>query len=449
MDPRLAQYMATPVPRYTSYPTAPHFHDGITGDVYGGWLEALDPGEPVSLYLHVPYCRKVCWYCGCNMKLAARYEPVADYVDLLIAEIDLVAARLPGRLSVAHLHWGGGTPTALSPEDLARVMEHVWTRFDCAPDAELAIESDPRTLTKGMTARIGALGFNRASFGVQEFDPDVQAAINRIQPPDMVREAVENLRAVGIRGINFDLIYGLPLQTRAKIEKTVAACAQMRPDRLALFGYAHVPWMAKRQRMIDTETLPGAGERLDQATAAADALVAESYTPVGMDHFALPGDELARAARTGTLKRNFQGYTTDAAGTLIGLGATSIGSSRAGFVQNLADTGAWGRAVQAGELPIAKGIALSDDDRLRSALIERLMCDGRVDVAEVAGRHGASPAQARAMLAEARARIPDGVAEFQGSLVRMADGAAPLIRLAASAFDGYLERSEGRHSVAV
>jgi oxygen-independent coproporphyrinogen-3 oxidase len=449
MSDPLARYRTRAVPRYTSYPTAPHFRPGFPEATWRGWLAALDPASPVSLYLHVPFCRQNCWYCGCNMKLAARYGPVADYLDALLAEIDLVAARLPARMIVGHLHWGGGTPTALAPEDLARAMERLRARFDLAPGAELAIESDPRTLMPEMARMAGRLGFTRASFGVQEFDPRVQAAINRVQPPEMVAEAVAALRAAGVTGINFDLIYGLPHQTAAALLATIETCRAMRPDRIALFGYAHVPWVAKNQRMIPEAALPDAALRADMAARAAAALEAAGYVPVGLDHFALPADPLARAARTGRLRRNFQGYTTDEAPALIGLGATAIGRTPAGFVQNIAETGAWGRAVRAGRLPVARGIALDDDDRLRGQVIERLLCDGAADTAALGARVGLGPGWCDAELARLAELAADGLVALDGGRVTLTAAGRPLARVVASVFDRYLAASTARHSVAV
>lgn len=307
----------------------------------------------------------MCWYCGCNTKLARRYGPVADYLTPLLREIELAAAAAPDRLAVSHLAWGGGAPTALAPDDLARAMAALRARFDIAPGAELAIESDPRTLTAEMAARIGELGFTRASFGVQEFDPRVQQAINRIQPPEMVAEAVTRLRAAGVGAISFDLIYDLPFQTVATLVRSVRLAAEMGPGRIALFGYAHVPWMAKNQRMIPEDALPGPMRRADQAAAAAEALAAPGHVRIGLDHLARPDDPLADAAAEGRLRRNFQGYTTDQAETLIGLGATSISRTPAGFAQNVVETGAWAREVAAGRLPVARGRALSLDDRRR------------------------------------------------------------------------------------
>ncbi len=449
MQTIIQKYAARAVPRYTSYPTAPHFKSDFDPSTYAGWLAAVDPAAPVSLYLHVPFCKQMCWYCGCNMKLAARYDPVRVYVDDLIREIELVAASLPARMQVAHLHWGGGTPTALSPDDLTRVMRAVDTQFAVLPSAELAIESDPRTLTDAMIERLGELGFNRASFGVQEFDPEVQQAINRIQPPEMVERTVTALRAAGISRINFDLIYGLPHQTTGKLLTTIARAAAMRPDRLALFGYAHVPWMAKNQRMIQEEALPDAAERARQAQSAAAALEAEGYELIGLDHFALPDDPLAEAARSGTLHRNFQGYTTDAQETLIGLGATSIGRTSQGYIQNIVETGAWARAVRGGTLPVAKGIALGADDRLRAHVIERIMCDGSVDTEAVAERFAVAADWAEAELLALTTLEADGVLHRDGGRITLAPEARALTRLVASAFDTYFQTGKARHSAAV
>ena len=443
------KYATRSVPRYTSYPTAPHFHDGIGGGDYAGWLERLNPDDALSLYLHVPFCRELCWYCGCNMKLARREAPIIQYGATLMREIALVADHLPGRMSVSHLHWGGGTPTALPPDHLDRAMQEVHAHFDITEDAELAIESDPRTLTRDMIRRIGALGFTRASFGVQEFDPAVQRAINRIQPPEMVRTAVDGFRAAGVNRINFDLIYGLPHQTTGTLLDTIARCAEMRPDRIALFGYAHVPWMAKKQRLIDEAALPGAAARMEQARRAAEALIDAGYQAIGLDHFALPDDTMARAARDGTLRRNFQGYTTDQTATMLGLGATSIGRSPSGYVQNISETGAWAREVEAGSLPIGKGLALSLDDRLRGHVIERLMCQGSVDLDSAETTFGVDPAWHHEVEADLEVLIDDGLVVRDGATLTLTEAGIPLVRIVASVFDSYLQTNRARHAVAV
>lgn len=449
MDPILQRYATRATPRYTSYPTAPHFQKGFTQTRYQEWLRKLDRDDPISLYLHVPFCRQMCWYCGCNMKLASKYDPVANYAKTLRKEVALMAEALPDMMTISHLHWGGGTPTALSPDDLETLMAEIREWWDFTPGAEIAIESDPRTLTAEMAARIGAMGFTRASFGVQEFDLRVQKAINRVQPPEMVRKSVSQLRAGGVTGINFDLIYGLPFQTVDSIVETVKLSAAMRPDRVALFGYAHVPWMAKNQRMIDEDSLPKASDRAAQAAAAAQALVAEGYVAIGLDHFALPGDALTIAAGDGTLRRNFQGYTTDQAETMVGLGATSIGRTPSGYVQNIAETGAWSRAVREGRLPVAKGLPFVGEDRLRGDVIERLMCDGYVDADAIGARHGAAAGWWEAALPQLQEMAVDGLLTLGGGKVTMTDKGRPLVRVAAAAFDTYLQDSTARHSVAV
>jgi oxygen-independent coproporphyrinogen-3 oxidase len=449
MPSAFEKYARASVPRYTSYPTAPHFSTHFPADNYREWLGRLDPGEPISLYLHVPFCKQQCWYCGCNMKLAARYSPVATYVQHLLQEIELVADALPARMPVSHLHFGGGTPTVLEPEDLATVMARLGARFQFLPDAEIAIESDPRTLADAMIRQIGALGFNRASFGVQEFDPQVQAAINRIQPPDMVERAISGLRAAGVPNVNFDLIYGLPHQTAAALCRTVEQCVAMKPDRVALFGYAHVPWVAKNQRMIEDSALPNASERAEQARLAAATLVANGYVQIGIDHFALPGDSLAVAAATGRLHRNFQGYTADAAQTLIGIGATSIGRTPQGYVQNASETGAWSRAVAAGKLSVARGHALRGQDQLRGGVIERIMCDGSVDLAEAGRALGFADDWYADEIAELEQMQRDGLLTYGNGKLALAPEGLPLARVVAAVFDTYLRDSTARHSVAV
>ncbi|MDU8942096.1 oxygen-independent coproporphyrinogen III oxidase [Ovoidimarina sediminis] len=449
MDPVVERYASIATPRYTSYPTAPQFQRGFSEDVYQGWLKKLNPDAPISLYIHVPFCRQMCWYCGCNMKLVKREGPLKAYVEGLLAEIALLANALPARMSVAHLHWGGGTPTALAPDDLERVMTAVRAAFDLLPDAEIAIESDPRTLTPNMIQRLAALGFTRASFGVQEFDPEVQRAINRIQPPEMVAETVDLFRRNGIDAINFDLIYGLPYQTTAKLLDTIRLVSEMAPDRIALFGYAHVPWVAKNQRMIPESALPAPRERAEQANCAALAIVDAGYEAIGIDHFAKPHDGLSVAKRSGRLRRNFQGYTDDASDTLLGVGATSIGRTPMGFIQNQPETGAWARAIEAGELPVAKGLQLQGEDTLRAAVIERIMCDGAADPDALGRNFGARPG----WWADAAERLEDlaadGLVQVGDSGITLTKRGAPLARVVAAAFDSYLPAGTARHSAAL
>ena len=445
----LKKYTERSVPRYTSYPTAPHFSKAIGPNSYCDWLKDLPADDPISLYLHVPFCRQLCWYCGCNMKLATREAPIAQYAETLRREIALVAKALPERKTISHLHWGGGTPTALTPDDFEATMKSVFDAFDIDDHAELALESDPRTLTPEMIDLAGRLGFTRASFGVQEFDPMVQAAINRIQPPEMVQDCVVGFRNAGVGSINFDLIYGLPLQTTETLLKTIDLCVEMRPDRIALFGYAHVPWVAKKQRLIDEAALPGSDARLEQAQASSQALVDAGYVAIGLDHFALPDDPMARSLSTGKLRRNFQGYTTDQAETMIGVGATSIGRTPSGYVQNIAETGAWTRAVESGQLPIGKGYVFKEQDQLRGFVIEKLMCQSAVDLKAAGRRFGYASNWYDEHLVDIKELAQDGLLRFEDGVLTLTETGSLMARVVASVFDEYLPTSSARHAVSV
>ena len=438
-------------PRYTSYPTAVQFSDDIGPEQAGRWQGDLPVEQPLSLYLHVPFCREVCWYCACNMKLAAREAPVRDYARVLEAEIEMVADRLAGRRMVHHLHWGGGTPTSMPRDCMRQVMGTVRERFELAPDAEIAVELDPRTFKPGDATFLASLGVTRASLGVQEFDERVQRAVNRVQPYEKVAQAVAELREAGIDAVNFDLIYGLPYQDCETITRTIAQTLELAPDRIALFGYAHVPWMAKRQRMIPEEALPGPDARWDQAELAARLLVDAGYQRIGLDHFAKPEDEMAVAARAGRLQRNFQGYTTDEASALIGLGATSISSLPQGYVQNISETRAWARAVEARHLPVARGVALSNDDRLRRDVISDLMCHLQADLAVIGARHGAPASVFDEDLERCAEFVRLGLVSVEGDCIKLTEQARPVLRVIAAAFDAYLREpaSVPRHAVAV
>jgi oxygen-independent coproporphyrinogen-3 oxidase len=450
MDPVIAKHASRRVPRYTSYPTAPHFEEGFPEATWRAWLGATPADAPLSLYLHLPFCKKVCWYCGCNMKLAAREAPVRAYAATLAEEVALLAGALPGR-NVTHIHWGGGTPTAQPVDSFRMVMARLRAEFDVAEDAEIAVEIDPRTLEDAMAAALGEMGFTRASLGVQEFDAEVQKTINRVQPYETVRRSVENLRAAGVSAINFDLMYGLPKQTVESLEATVERAVDLGPSRIALFGYAHVPWMAKNQRMIPEETLPGPDERFEQAEEAARLLVLHGYERIGLDHFALPADPMTKAAHAGRLRRNFQGYTDDSSEHLLGLGATSISQTPQGYLQNISETGAWARAVEKGELPVHRGRAFHGDDLLRRAVIERLMCDMAVDVAAEAFAHGEPPHYFARELKALAPFVEDGLVDVAHGRVTVRDRGRPALRAIAATFDAYLEQGAGgaRHAVAV
>ncbi|HEX6979514.1 MAG TPA: oxygen-independent coproporphyrinogen III oxidase [Alphaproteobacteria bacterium] len=438
------------VPRYTSYPTAVQFHSGIGPETHRRWLAALPAADPVSIYVHVPFCRQLCHYCGCNTSIVAHYAPVAEFLDGLERELALLGEILPTRLRVGHIHFGGGTPTILTPADLLRVRALLDRHFAIEPDAEIAIEIDPRTLTQELTSALAAIGVTRASLGVQDFDPAVQRAINRIQPFELVEAAVAQLRRAGITALNFDLIYGLPLQSVASLCATIDRTAHLNPGRIALFGYAHVPWMKKHQRLLERYTLPDATLRRALAETAAQRLMDYGYVPVGLDHFARPDDSLARAARTGALRRNFQGYTTDRAETLLAFGPSGISRLPQGYVQSASSVRAWRNALAAGHLPTARGVELSPEDRLRADVIERLMCDLEVDLDAVARRHGCTAHAAFATeLGALQAFARKGLIQMVGQGLRVTDAGRPFVRPIAAVFDTYLPKSAGRHSAAV
>jgi oxygen-independent coproporphyrinogen-3 oxidase len=391
----------------------------------------------------------MCWYCGCHTTVARRDAPILDYLGVLRREIELVAGRLTQPLAVRQIHFGGGTPTIMAPVDFADLVRLLRKRFGVEADAEIAVEIDPRTLAPAMIDAFGEVGVTRASLGVQSFDPVVQRAINRFQSVEQTAAAVAGLRAIGVEGISFDLIYGLPHQTVRSCVETVEQCIALRPGRFAAFGYAHLPSFKKHQQKIDESTLPDGVARQEQAEAIAERLVAAGYERIGIDHFALPEDSLALAAAQGALHRNFQGYTTDPCETLIGFGASAIGRLPQGYVQNEVVLGEYGKRVLAGELPIARGYRLTAEDRLRAELIERLMCDLEVDVAAICARHCAEPA---ALLRSAE-RLPaleaDGIIHLDGNVLRLAKDMRVLARTAASAFDAYLASPGRRFSRAV
>ncbi len=450
MRPDLAAcYGQERLPRYTSYPTAPHFSAAIGPDTYGEWLAAIPHQASASLYLHVPFCRAMCWYCGCHTTVARRDEPIAVYESALRCEIELVTRRLDRRMRVEHIHFGGGTPTIMAPESFTDLIGLLRHSFFVTPAAEIAVEIDPRTLSRRMTEALALGGVNRASLGVQSFDARVQRAINRVQSFAQTEAAANGLRRAGIAGLNFDLIYGLPHQTVASCLDTVEQCLALRPDRFSVFGYAHVPAFKKYQRRIDEAVLPDSLQRHEQASAIAQALVEAGYVQIGLDHFALPDDAMARALGEGRLRRNFQGYTTDSSEVLLGFGASAIGRLPLGYVQNAVAIKDYAQAVAQGRLATARGYAFSDDDRLRAEIIERIMCDFAVDLDSVCARHGAT---AEAMLQSASkldGLIADGIVERDGTSLALPEDSRFLVRSVAAAFDAHLNQSQRLHSRAV
>ncbi|MGF6255433.1 oxygen-independent coproporphyrinogen III oxidase [Ensifer sp. LBL] len=449
MDDALILKHASPVPRYTSYPTAPHFSEAVGPVDYQGWLGAIRAGEAISLYAHVPYCDRLCWFCACHTKQTLRYDPVATYLAGLHREVAEIGSRVNREARVTALHFGGGSPMLVRPDDMVALKRAFAEHFTFAPDCEISVEMDPNDLDEARHDALAEIGMTRASFGIQDFDPVVQKAINRIQTFEQTRDAIEASRARGVHSVNCDVLYGLPYQSLQSLERTMEAVLSLAPDRVALFGYAHVPWMKTHQKMIPDESLPVIVERFAQMSRAAEMLVTAGYEAIGIDHFAKPDDSLARANREGRLRRNFQGYTDDAAETLIGLGASAIGQFRQGYVQNMPATGEYLRHVENTGLAAVRGYRFTPDDILRAKVIADVMCRFAFSFDEIERDF---PALAGAVIEEARlfrARDVDGLTTIESGIFRLTERGRPFARSVAATFDAYLGNGRGRHSVAV
>ncbi len=443
----LIQRYGVPVPRYTSYPTANHFSAAIGPEDYRAWLAALAPGSSLSLYLHIPYCRELCHYCGCNTKATRQYRPVAAYLDALETEIETVSGLVRDTHAVTHLHWGGGSPNILNADDILRLGTTLGRRFRLANDADIAVEIDARELSDEQVDAFARIGVNRVSLGVQDFDDRVQLAIGRMQSYEATRAAVDRFRDRGVDSINIDLVYGLPHQTEDSVARTIAQVLTLAPDRIAIFGYAHLPQRLKHQRLIDTNALPGATERYRQSQRVASMLMKADYVAVGLDHFARSSDSLSH----GALARNFQGYTTDQASALLGLGASAISRLPQGFAQNEVSIEGYARKLAGSGLATARGVVLTQDDRIRAHVIERLMCDFSLSESGLRYQFGADAddvlATARAIAREDR----DGLVEATSDGFRMTPTGRPFVRNICARFDAYLPQAieQRRHALAV
>ncbi|MGO9135878.1 MAG: oxygen-independent coproporphyrinogen III oxidase [Methylovirgula sp.] len=446
LDRLIAKYGGR-VPRYTSYPTAVQFSPAIGESDYRVWLGALSRADgALSIYIHIPFCAQLCWYCGCNTKVVNARAPIHDYVADLLTEIDRVAAALTARLEIGAVHFGGGTPNMLSPAELGRILAKLDEKFDLAADADIAVEIDPRLLTQDWVRAAAQNGVKRASLGVQDFSPDVQAAIHRIQSDETVARAMNYLRRVGIDQINLDLMYGLPRQDLSRLEATIGEAMSLGPDRLSLFGYAHVPWLKPHQKLINDAELPDAHARLVMQRRAAKLFEAAGFVRLGLDHFARPDDPLAVHATERRMRRNFQGYTTDDASVLLGFGASAIGRLPQGYAQNAADVGPWRGALEAGRLPVVRGVALGAEDVLRAKIIERLMCDFSVDLAEFAADHDGAIYGFDREYEELADMAEDGLVSLAGSRIDVSPEGRDFVRSVCSVFDRYLDRAGQRHA---
>ncbi|MBI1170856.1 oxygen-independent coproporphyrinogen III oxidase [bacterium] len=434
------------VPRYTSYPTAPQFAGGVGPDTFAGWIAAIPPDSSISLYVHVPFCRRLCWFCACRTQGTTSDDPVIAYVKVLQAEIALLARHLPQGVTLSRLHWGGGTPTLLGPGLIRDLAGAILDVVPLAAGAEFSVEIDPSEVDAARLDALAAAGMNRASIGVQDFDPEIQKTIGREQSFELTRDVVDMIRARGVQSLNADILFGLPHQTGAKIADSVGKLLSFAPDRVALYGYAHVPWMSRRQQMIPSDAIPTPMERLGLYEVARDLFLTDGYEEIGIDHFAKPSDGLAVAARTGHLRRNFQGYTDDTAPILVGLGASSISRFPQGYAQNASGTSDHTLAIRNGQFSTHRGHVFAGEDRLRARIIEALMCDFRVERAELAG-FGIEGAKVDRMLSEVARGFAGMVTQDAEALVILPEG-RPLARMIARGFDAY-DQSKARHSAAI
>jgi oxygen-independent coproporphyrinogen-3 oxidase len=445
MTPELVRRMSAPVPRYTSYPTAPHFSSKVAALEFGEGLRQLSPAQALSLYVHIPFCAQMCWYCGCNTKATRNTQTIETYVQHLKTEILMVAALVPGDRPLAHIHWGGGSPNSLSPEQIRQVAGTLKSSFQIGTQTEFAVEVDPRWLSEEQIVAFAESGVNRASIGVQDFNPEVQSAINRVQSVEMTKQAVDGMRAAGVKGVNIDLVYGLPHQTRDSVANTIEEVIKLAPDRIALFGYAHLPSRAKHQSMIDETTLPGSMERFRQSRRAEELLIEAGYVTVGLDHFAKPGDSLA----SGQIKRNFQGYTTDKADALIGVGASSISQLPTGYYQNAVARQDYERRVADTGLATVKGILLTEDDKMRGSVIERLMCEFEFSKSSLRSVFGDLAKPVIEQADELVAADKEGLVERTSDGFRVTEVGQPFVRAIASCFDAYLGKGNSTFSAGV
>ncbi len=436
-----------PGPRYTSYPTAPEWTEAFGPAQYADHLARAErAGGPLSIYVHLPFCREMCRFCGCNVVATHDRTRPDGYLDLLEQEVALVAARLPTRRSVSQLHWGGGTPTFLDEKQLVRCHEIIARHFTFTEDAEKAIEIDPAITRRSQIETLARLGFNRISMGVQDFDARVQEVVGRIQGEKETADLVQAARDNGFHGVNLDLIYGLPYQTPETWRRTLERIVAIHPDRMAVFGFAYVPWSKPHQRLLPQEALPKTEQRVELFLGAVDAFTRAGYRLIGLDHFALESDELAKAQDGGYLYRNFQGYTIRPAPDTVAFGVTSISDIGGAYAQNAHRLKDWGDKVSAGILPVDRGAAMTDDDVMRRFVINRVMCLLRLDLGEVRERFGdaARTAVEASLRAGVRELEDDGLVTFDGDVLRVTPLGQILVRNVAMLFDAYLEREGGK-----
>lgn len=450
-EPELIRRYVQRLPRYTSYPTAPQFGMDVDPVRVRELVAEVDtPERPLSLYIHVPFCRSLCWYCGCATVISRSEDQRRSYVAMLGREMAQKAVWLHPEREVIQIHFGGGTPSDLPPEVLQGLGETIHRLFRVSPKVEQAIEVDPRDLEHAHVQAMRACGFSRASIGVQDTRPEVQAAVNRIQPFPLVERAFRWLREEGFESVNVDLIYGLPNQTPASIRETLAEVLTLGPDRLAVYSYAHVPHMRPAQRLLERSALPDSEMRLQMLATIVETLTAAGYVHIGMDHYARPDDELARALRDGTLQRNFQGYSTRGGADIVGFGMSAISSIGRAYLAAPRTLDGWAEAVEDGRFPVDRWAVLSNDDLIRRAAIEAIMCVGTPRFDDLAAAFGIDPV---AYFADELAGLDDlasdGLIAREGDAFRVTACGRFLVRHVAARFDAYLDRGEARYSAAI
>ena len=435
------------VPRYTSYPTAPHFGGDVTPDLFTQWVEQIPEGSAISLYLHVPFCRRLCWFCACRTQGTTSDGPVLAYAQTLLDEIALLRRHLPRGVSLSRLHWGGGTPTLLPPDLMRKLADAVYDAVPLGPRAEFSVEIDPNEIDAARLDALVAAGMNRASIGVQDFDPQIQQTIGREQSYELTAQVAQMIRDRGVASLNADILYGLPHQTPARIADSVQKLLTLSPDRVALYGYAHVPWMSRRQQMIPSDAMPTPQERLRLFETAAQLFEWDGYRDIGIDHFARPDDGLAIAQAKGTLRRNFQGYTDDLAPVLVGLGASSISRFPQGYAQNASGTSDHTKAIRAGRFSTHRGHVFSGEDTLRARLIEQLMCEFHISRAAILQDFAVTEARLDVLL-RAAAETFGGMVTLDATGLSIPPHARALTRMVARSFDAY-DQTRAQHSAAI
>ncbi len=426
-------------PRYTSYPTAVQFTSGIGADFTTAELAALPVDKPVSVYIHIPFCERLCWFCACRTQGTKSASPVAAYLEHVIAEINLVAKKLPKGIKASRVHWGGGTPTILTPEQIKCLVAALELKIPRTKEVQFSVEIDPTLVNQAKIDALVAAGMNRASIGVQDFAINVQTAIGRKQSFETTKRCVEMLRRAKVKSLNMDILYGLPHQTEVSVLDTIHKVRALSPDRIALYGYAHVPWMAKRQQLIDETALPNGEIRHDLFQAMAAELESNGdYNPVGIDHFARPTDSMAKAQNKGRLRRNFQGYTTDDMDTLIGFGASSISKYPNGFAQNQAKSSDYTLAIKSGQLATYRGVETTYEDRLIARAIEMIMCNFSIDYPTLINEFGSDLSCLNKAVLTLQKDYKD-IVEFSKSGLEIVKHKRSVARLIAKAFDQYID----------